>query len=187
MTSEASRRRGGAEGSGSADGALGAALRLLAGRDFFVDELGERLRLKGFEEGPVGAALDRCAELGMVDDQRTAERFVASRVRSRGWGPARLRAELERRGASREVAAAAVADLERDPEPALQRALERLERRAEEGWWRLPARRARMVSSLIGRGFDAGHAREAVTARAAEKEREPDACDDQPRNPISLP
>jgi regulatory protein len=172
---------------GSAEQALGAALRLLAGRDFFAEELGERLRLKGFEEGPITAALARCAELGVVDDRRTAERFVASRVRSRGWGPARVRAELERRGASREVAAAAVADLERDPGEGLRRALERLERRAEAGWWRLSARRARMVSSLVGRGFDAGNAWAAVAARAAEKEREGDACDDEPRDPIGLP
>lgn len=187
MTSSAAGERGGERGGASSEKALGAALRLLAGRDFFVEELGARLRLKGFDEAAIEAALVRCAEIGVVDDRRTAERFVASRVRSRGWGPARLRAELERRGASREVAAAAVTDLERDPEAALRRALERLERRAEEGWWRLPARRARMVSSLIGRGFDAGHARAAVTARAAERGIELDACDDQPRDPIGVP
>jgi regulatory protein len=172
--------RGASRAGGSAEQAIGTAFRLLARRDFFADELRERLRQQGFDEDEVEAALGRCAELAMVDDRRTAMRFVQSRVRSRGWGPARLRAEMERRGASREVAVAAVRELEREPEEALRRALERLERRAGDGWWRLPARRARMVNSLIGRGFDAGHARAAVTARAAERGIDLDASDDEP-------
>lgn len=180
MRSATAGGRSGGQAGGSARQALGAALTLLARRDFFAEELNARLRERGFDEGAVEAALGRCAELGMVDDRRTAERFVESRVRSRAWGPARLRAEMERRGASREIAAAAVVELEREPETALRRALERLERRAGDGWWRLPARRARMVSSLIGRGFDASHAWAAVTARAAERGSEPDACDDEP-------
>lgn len=187
MTSSAAGGRGRDRAAGGAEQAVAAAFRFLARRDYFADELRQRLRLRGFDTDAVDAALVRCAELGMVDDRRAAERLVESRVRSRGWGPARLRAELERRGASREVAVAAVAALEREPGVALRRALERLERRAGDGWWRLSARRARMVSSLIGRGFDAEHARGAVAARAAERESELDACDDQPRDPVGLP
>jgi SOS response regulatory protein OraA/RecX len=116
-----------------------------------------------------------------------AERFVAGRARGRAWGPARLKAELERRGATRELAAAAVRSSEVDVGATLATALDRLERRAPAGWWRLPARRARMVSSLAGRGFAVPDAIRAVAERAAERENDSDASDDEPRDPIELP
>jgi regulatory protein len=181
--------RGGAPEEGRDDDpgrALAAALRLLGGRDYLTGELDLRLRRKGFSPAAVEAAVARCRELGLLDDAKVAARFAEARARTRAWGPARVRAELERRGATREEAAAAARAASPDGDDTLRAALARLERRAPPGWWRLPARRARMVSSLVGRGFAAGDAVRVVGERAAQREEEDDACDDQPGDPVDL-
>ncbi len=167
--------------------AFAEALRLLGRRAFFTAELVSRLRDKGYSGAEVREAVDRCRELGYLDDAAVAARFVELRAVSRGWGPRRLRAELLKRGAPAEVAAEAS---RLDPETgrrALANALERAERRAPEGWWRLHERRARMVSSLINRGFDTRAAIEAVDRLAAEREKTDHAIDDERGDPHDIP
>lgn len=166
--------------------AFAKALELLALRDHFRAELAEKLRRRGFAEEEVEAALGRCRELGYLDDERAAERFVEISAVRKGWGPRRLEQELVRRGVERGVAARAAAlDPERAAE-ALETALRRVAGRAAPGWWRLPRGRARMVSSLVNRGFDAEDARRAVDRLAAEKESQNHAPDDEPRDPSEL-
>lgn len=161
------------------DPAYQAALKLLSRRDYFRAELAERLRRGDFADEDVSRALGRCEELGLLDDDRLAARFVELRATERGWGPRRLRLELERRGVAAEVAEAAT---RLDPDQlraALRTALRRAELRAPRQWWRLPARRGRMVSSLLARGFEAESAIAAVDELAAARERQHDAFDDQ--------
>ncbi len=169
------------------DPALAAALRMLGRRGYFRAELAERLRRKGFDEGDVTTAVVRCAELGYLDDDALAARFVETRAAERGWGPRRLAFELARRGLERERAEAHARLDEVELKQALETALERLERRARSGWWRLPEVRGRMVSSLLGRGFDVDDARRAVDSRAALRERQHHARDDEPGDPPDLP
>ncbi len=64
-------------------------------------------------------------------------------------------------------------------EDAMRTALRKLEIRAPAGWWRDGQRQARMVSSLITRGFEAEVAIAAVNALAAFRENHNDAFDDQ--------
>jgi regulatory protein len=154
-----------------ADSAYQAALKILSRRDYFRDELAERLARKGFQPEEIEGALDRCSEIDLLDDDRVARRFVELRAATRGWGPRRLEAELRKRGVGEELASTASRI---DPETvaeALQTALRRAELRAQEGWWRLPERRARMVSSLIARGFEASDAISAVDELVAVRER----------------
>jgi len=167
--------------------ATAAALRLLARRPFFRHELGVRLARKGFDEEDAEAALDRCAELGYLDDQATAERFVEVRAGERGWGPRRLCAELQQRGVEAELAADASRLIGERLETALAAALRLAGRRWPDGWWRLGRERARMVSSLVSRGFEGDDANQAVSRLAAERESRHHASDEQPGDPVDLP
>jgi regulatory protein len=169
------------------DGAYQTALRLLGRRDYFREELAKRLLNKGFSSAETSATIDRCAALGLLDDLKLATRFVARRAASKGWGPRRLAAELQRRGLCRELAEDAVRLSPELFEDALSEALRRIELRAPQGWWHLHERRARMLSSLIARGFDADDARRALDERAAQREKQHDARHDQQGDPIRFP
>jgi SOS response regulatory protein OraA/RecX len=96
-----------------------------------------------------------------------------------------LEAELLERGVARDVAEK-VTKLPPDlADEALRTALRRLLSRAPAGWWRDGQRRARMVSSLIGRGFAADDAYAAISELAAERE-DDHAPDDQPPDSIGI-
>ena len=80
------------------------ALDLLARREHFRAELGRKLRDRGYDEIEVDDTLDRLADAGHLNDRRTAETWMEIRLSRRAEGPARLRAELTRRGADPELA-----------------------------------------------------------------------------------
>jgi len=155
-----------------------AALNYLARRDFFRHELAERLARKGYDEAEIAEAVERAHELGYLDDERLARRFAELRAASRGWGPRRLEAELRLRGVGEGIARSAAQLQEETQAEALAVAMRRAEARAGEGWWKRHEKRARMVSSLIRRGFHADEATGAIAALAAERENEHHAIDD---------
>jgi regulatory protein len=160
---------------------------MLSRRDHFRAEIIDKLRQRGFDEDEISTALERCASVGLVDDDGLARRFAEVRSTENGWGPRRIEAELRRRGVDRETAGEAS---RLDPvrlRAALAKALRRAETRAPAGWWRLPERRARMVSSLLARGFAADDAIAAVNQLAASRENDDDALDDQPADPFGVP
>jgi SOS response regulatory protein OraA/RecX len=161
------------------DDAYQTALKMLSRRDYFRVELEKRISQKGFLPEEIERALDRCTELNLVNDVRLAERFVEFRSVDRGWGPRRLVAELRHRGVADEVAEKSTRLAPDLLEAALGTALRRAELRAPREWWRLPERRARMVSSLIARGFQAETAIEAVEQLASTREKQDHANDDQ--------
>ena len=155
------------------------ALDLLSRRDHFRRELEDKLRLRGLPDDEIEAALGRCRDLGLIDDERVGMRFVEVRAASRGWGPRRLAGELQQRGISHEDAERLAALPPALAAEAMHTALRKLEVRAPARWWRDGQRRARMVSSLITRGFEAEVAIAAVDALAASRENQHDAPDDQ--------
>jgi len=159
------------------------ALKLVARRDHFRVELVEKLRRKGFEDGDIRAAMERLDELGLLDDEALAERFVEFRSVDRGWGPRRLMLELRRRGVDSSVAEPASRIGDELYERALATAVRRVEVRAKDGWWRLPERRARLIKSLIARGFEPDVAYSAIGRLAVERERSDDETHDQPGDP----
>jgi len=65
-----------------------------------------RLRQKGFEPEAIQAALDRLDEVGLLSDERFAERY-AEESAGRGLAPRRIQGELRRRGVEPGLAAAA--------------------------------------------------------------------------------
>ncbi len=155
------------------------ALDLLSRRDHFRRELVDKLRRKGFPADEVEAAIARCQDLGLVDDERVAERFVEVRAATRGWGPNRLAAELRKRGVAPDDAERMARVSSELGEEAMRTALRKIEVRAPERWWQDSQRRARMISSLIARGFETDAAISAVTEMAALRENTTDALDDQ--------
>lgn len=164
-----------------------AALRMLARRNHFRAELADKLLRRGFVSAEVEAALERCAGLGLVDDEGLASRFAEVRGTESGWGPRRIEAELRRRGVDRAAAEEASRLDQVRLRAALATALRRAELRAPAGWWRLPERRARMVSSLLARGFEAGDAIAAVRELAASRENDDHALDDESGDPFGIP
>ncbi len=155
------------------------ALELLSRRDHFRRELVDKLRAKDYTADEVAAAVERCRELGLVDDERVAARFVEARAVDRGWGPHRLAAELRRRGVDDRLAQRLARLPDDVAERSLSTALRKTELRARPGWWRDGNRRARMVSSLLTRGFEADTAIAAVDELAASREKQHHAVDEQ--------
>jgi len=84
---------------------LGAAARLLEARPRSSAEVRRRLEQAGYQAGLVQGAIDRLADLGMLDDEAFARAWVESRDRTRPRGERALREELRRAGVAEEVIA----------------------------------------------------------------------------------
>jgi regulatory protein len=162
------------------------ALKLLARRDHFRAELADKLRTRGHSEDDVEAVLDRLADLGLLDDERLASRFAELRAVDRGWGPRRLELELRKRGVDRHLAERAARLDDGLHRRALETAVRRVAAHARDGWWRLSERRGRLISSVIGRGFDADEAVAAVSRLATDLESSTDEDHDQLGDPGHL-
>ena len=76
------------------------ALALLDRRDMSRKELTDKLLQKGEPPEAVAAAADRLEELGFLNDGRYAA-LVVRHYAGKGYGPARVRQELHRRGIAR--------------------------------------------------------------------------------------
>jgi regulatory protein len=74
-----------------------AAVRLLAGREHSRAELVRKLGQRGHDAQIVASVLDGLGERGLQSDDRFTEQYVALR-RRKGYGPLRIRAELQERG-----------------------------------------------------------------------------------------
>ncbi len=99
------------------------AVRLLGTRPHFRRELEQKLAARAYEDAEVAPALDRLAGAGYLDDLGTARSFVAQRLARGAEGKLKLKAELERRGASSAAVAAVLAEIpDDDLEPARQAA-----------------------------------------------------------------
>ncbi len=126
------------------------ACELLSLRAHFSAELARKLGERGHDEAAVAAALEKLGGLGYLDDMGCARALALGPLSRRGYGPLRMRVELERRGAPADAAAAAVEAAFADgEEPAARRVAERwLARRAPD--------RAALARHLDRKGFSAG-------------------------------
>ena len=135
--------------------AVAAALNLLARRDHTGRELADKLEAKGFDSAACQAAVERCRQLGYLDDARTAETMAAA-LRRRGQGVHRIRARLREKGIDDDTIAALTA-VDADPDQALAAARavyaprrSRFERETDP-----LRRRAKIHRFLQSRGFGA--------------------------------
>jgi len=90
------------------DAARALAMVCLARRDFASAELREELSARGFDGPAAAAAVAALVAEGLLSDGRYADNFVAARA-GRGQGPARIAAELRRRGIEEALVADALA------------------------------------------------------------------------------
>jgi regulatory protein len=117
------------------------AARLLARASVTEAELERRLVAKGYRPATAAATVSRCRELGWVGDEALAL-ARARTLRSRGAGGLRIAADLEARGLTADLVAAAVAE-SREGEPEIawaRRALERLGTPGRRAWRHLVSR-----------------------------------------------
>lgn len=136
---------------------LEAALRFLEARQRSTAEVRRRLLTHGYRADLVDGAIERLAELGMLDDEAFAKAWVESRDRARPRGERALRSELARKGIDRAIADGTLAEREIDRPDADAEAARRLLDRHAAALARVPdprARRQRAYALLARNGFD---------------------------------
>jgi regulatory protein len=127
---------------------------LLSRRAWTRAELAARLRRRGAPPDVAAAVVGDLVARGYVDDAAYARHWVATRA-ARGYGAARLRAELRARGVAAPLIDAALGTLE--PEEPLARAREAARRRLPALRRGRPERLAhRLRDYLLRRGYGVG-------------------------------
>lgn len=127
--------------------AKAAAAHIIGSRALSKKELTRRLVKKGNEASDAQAAADWLEDIGAVDDAGYAAALVRH-YGGKGYGPARVREELRRRGVDRELWDAA---LEEMPEPA--EILDQLIQKKCRGELSGPKDKKRVGDMLLRRGF----------------------------------
>lgn len=138
------------------------ALGLLVRREHSRRELERKLAARGVEAEEAARAIERMAAEGWQDDTRFAASLARSRVAG-GYGPQRIRVELESHGLDAAVIEAAFAALAEDGEDDWrERAQAQVERRFGDLSAADQDRRRKAAEYLIRRGFDIGIVRRAT-------------------------
>jgi regulatory protein len=137
-------------------------LAMLAVRAYAVRELRMGLLRKKEPEPLVDAAVARLVTLGALNDEVFARQFVRTRV-SR-LGHRRIQSELARRGVSRELAAAAIAEVREEERVDPDEALDRIAARKLKTMSKLdgPTKRRRLYGFLARRGYEPDEIRRVI-------------------------
>lgn len=78
------------------------AVTMLARREHGAVELMRKLSKKGYSAEDIQATIDTCQRLGLQDDERFIEQKIRTRI-AQGYGPERIRLELQQLGISRDM------------------------------------------------------------------------------------
>ncbi len=139
-------------------GARESALRALSRREHSAAELRHKLTQRGHEAESIAAVVAQLTEAGWQSDPRYAEMLVRNRI-EQGYGPLRIRAELNAAGISDAECESALAAAEVDWEARARKVHAR----------KFKAQSAITASQwqqqyrfLAGRGFEARHIRSAL-------------------------
>jgi regulatory protein len=136
-----------------AESAFRTALRALEARSFARGDLARRLQRKGHPRSAVATALERVAQLGLLDDAGFARNYVETRA-ARGRGPSRLLRDLLSMGVERSLIDRAIQAQwpEGSDSTAVPLALAH-KRAAQLGSLPRQTKRRRLVAYLARRGF----------------------------------
>ena len=132
-----------------------------------ADEVRQSLLRKGFAETVTEDTVADLERIGVVDDAAYARAFVRDRFNGRGYGPARLRQDLMRKGVARGAIDEALADLEETEDLGAE-----AREQADKKWRSLASeedvrkRKKKTLDYLVRRGFGFDVARSAVDAAA---------------------
>ncbi|HOG00010.1 MAG: Regulatory protein RecX [Firmicutes bacterium ADurb.Bin248] len=156
---------------------MDAALAYLAAKPRTAREVAQKLDSLEFGEGDVDQTVARLAELGLVDDARYAEEFVASRLATKPVSRAKLRGQLysHRLAAEHVEAALAAVDDAAEAENALLVAGKYARRFAE---LEEEERKRRVMRRLVGRGFSFGASKAAIEKLFGDAQGLEDAAED---------
>jgi len=142
------------------------AANMISARPLSKRELQKRLRDKGATERDAEAAADWLEDIGALDDLAYAKTVVRHYSDS-GYGAAKIRDELYRRGVARELWDEAL-----DAAPDAAETLSRLIAARTKGHAPDERERRRLSDMLLRRGFSWGDVRAAINALGAEIEEE---------------
>ena len=142
--------------SAGGSGAKAQAASIIGSRALSKRELTRRLVKKGSEEADAKAAADWLEDIGAVDDAAYAA-SLARHYGGRGYGPARVREELRRRGVDRSLWDQALEEL-----PEAAETLDRLIQKKCGGDLADPREKKRVSQALMRRGFDWSDVRAAM-------------------------
>src|SRR5262245_9135161 len=147
------------------------ALQYLAARPRTAYEVRQKLRRSGVADQVAEQVIARLQARGALDDTAYAHAYLTSRLTSRGYGPQRLRQELQQRGIGRALVEEAVQrDLAAEDVLAAARA------QAAKRWLRLvreadlAKRRQKLWAFLRRRGFSASIVQQVLTEVAEDPE-----------------
>lgn len=146
--------------SAKASAAKAEAANIIGGRALSKKELTRRLVKKGSGEADAQAAADWLEDIGAINDAGYAA-ALARHYGEKGYGPARVKEELRRRGVDRELWDAAMEEL---PEP--EEALDRLIQKRCRGSLSDPKDKKRVSGMLLRRGFSWSDVRAAMSRYA---------------------
>ena len=145
-------------------GAKRAAMDVLSQRARTAREVRDALARRGFTEVSTEEAVADMERLGYLDDGAYARRFVTERAAGQGHGPQRLRADLIKRGVSRDAIDAALEELDREDLADSARALAAKRWHALRSEPDLRKRKKKTTDFLLRRGFGFDTARAALEA-----------------------
>lgn len=135
--------------------AMRIALSYLSVRPRSRHEVSIRLRQKGISALAGDAALERCDELGYLDDVAFAAAFARDRIRLKPCGVRRMKSDLRGRGVLEADALAGISEAFRDERTTESELLERAARRRARGLKNKDPEvaRRRLFAFLTRRGF----------------------------------
>ena len=133
--------------SAGVSGAKAQAASIIGSRALSKRELTRRLVKKGNDEADAQAAADWLEDIGAVDDAGYAA-ALARHYGGKGYGPARVREELRRRGVDRSLWDEALEEL-----PEAAEVLDQLIRKKCRGELSDPREKKRVSDALLRRGF----------------------------------
>ena len=151
--------------------AKAAALRYVNHRARTTEEVRRSLLDKGFTEAITEDTVADLDRLGLIDDAAYARQYAASRFNGPGYGPARIRQDLIRRGVSRrdiDAALDALVETEDVGAEAREQAAKKWRSLASEEDTR--KRQKKTMDYLVRRGFGFDIARSAVEALAQDED-----------------
>ncbi len=143
------------------------ALRFLRLRDHSSAELARKLRQKGIDAALIAPLLEELTQKGYLNEARVAQALL-ERLQARGYGPMRIKAEMQKRGTPRELLDRL---LQSAPPPDAAK-IEALLASKRRGSLREPKERARLLAMLAIKGFSYHDCMPVLEALADEDEEE---------------
>lgn len=133
------------------------ALRFLTLRAHSADELYKKL-LRKHSSGCAHFAVEKCRELGFIDDEDFALRFANELALKKKYGQSRIRQELQLKGIDRDIIENALSNLEVDYYSSI---IDVIEKKYSDCLYNEKGRK-RMIAGLMRLGFSYGDIKQAL-------------------------